>query len=339
MSPSVAQLIRMSKNKMDTKETIKNLQINEKDWVFYPVSNNNQVNKPGGGTHWSLLVYSTEKDVYYHHDPIYPTNEMHALELIRKISSADSRFSHFQIKIKSPQQKNGYDCGPYIMLFANKIADNLIKGTEPNHYEVSENEASGYRRELKDKIHLEMKRASVELDTKHNRVCYRWINYRCWKGKDCTYDHPDMCEADVNEGHCKKNSCDLYHPQICRANLSYRVCRWGDICKFRHVHDDVLVNNHRDYTYKTTHRRRHQRYPPTRYTKHHTGKYGLPNEHHQNDTNVKFYNRHGNNHRDGADFQLDWSTQREDEILRKLRNVIRMETGNWGTANRRRPRF
>ena len=51
VSPSVAQLIRMSKNKMDTKETIKNLQINEKDWVFYPVSNNNQVNKPGGGTH------------------------------------------------------------------------------------------------------------------------------------------------------------------------------------------------------------------------------------------------------------------------------------------------
>ena len=95
---------------------------------------------------------------------------MHALELIHKISSADSRFSHFQAKTKSPQQKNGYDCGPYIMLFANKIADNLIKGTEPNHYEVSENEASGYRRELKDKIHLEMKKVPVEPDTKHHRV-------------------------------------------------------------------------------------------------------------------------------------------------------------------------
>ena len=55
VSPSITQLIRKSKDKMDTKETIKNLQINEKDWVFYPVSNN-QVNKPGGGTHWSLLV-------------------------------------------------------------------------------------------------------------------------------------------------------------------------------------------------------------------------------------------------------------------------------------------
>ena len=79
------------------------------------------------------------------------------------------------------------------MLFANKIADNLIKGADPNHYEVSENEVSGYRRKLKDKMHLEMKKASVEPDTKHYRVCYRYINYKCWKGKkDCTYDHPDM---------------------------------------------------------------------------------------------------------------------------------------------------
>ena len=57
VSPSITQLIRKSSDKMDTKETIENLQINEKDWVFYPVSNNNQVNKPGGGMHWSLLVY------------------------------------------------------------------------------------------------------------------------------------------------------------------------------------------------------------------------------------------------------------------------------------------
>ena len=73
---------------------------------------------------------------------------MHAVELIHKISYADSRFNHFQENVKPPQQKNGYDCGPYIMLFANKIADNLVKGAYPNHYEVSENEASRYRREF-----------------------------------------------------------------------------------------------------------------------------------------------------------------------------------------------
>merc|ERR1712105_472457 len=82
VSPSITQLIRKSTDRTNTKETIKYLQINEKDWVFYPVSNNNQVNRPGGGTHWSLLVYCMAKDVYYHHDPINPTNEMHAVVLI-----------------------------------------------------------------------------------------------------------------------------------------------------------------------------------------------------------------------------------------------------------------
>ena len=84
VSPAITQLIRKSKDKIDIKETIKNLKINEKDWVFYPVSNNDQVNKPGGGTHWSLLVCCKVKNVYYHHDPIYPTNGMHAVELVKK---------------------------------------------------------------------------------------------------------------------------------------------------------------------------------------------------------------------------------------------------------------
>ena len=106
VSPSITQLIRVSKNKMDTKETLENLQINEKDWVFYPVSNNNRVTKSGGGTHWSLLVYSRLKNVYYY-DPIHPTNEIHARQLIHKISFADSRFGTTKENVKSPQQKTG----------------------------------------------------------------------------------------------------------------------------------------------------------------------------------------------------------------------------------------
>ena len=139
------------------------------------------------------------------------------------------------------------------------------------------------------------------------------------------------------KNHAKKTPCNLYHPQICSANF-YRVCRWGETCKFRHVRDNVQVNNHRNYANKTPHHRRHQRPPPIRYTKHHQGKYGPPDEYHQKGTNVDHHSRHRNNQRDGADFRMDWSTQREEELLRKLMYVIRMETGNWGTAVRGRPR-
>jgi len=53
------------------------------------------------------------------------------------------------------------------MLFSNKIADNLVKGVDPNYYEVSKDEASRYRKELKEKIQLEMKKASMEPEIKH----------------------------------------------------------------------------------------------------------------------------------------------------------------------------
>ena len=119
-------------------------------------------------------------------------NDMHAVELINKISTADSRFSITKENVKSPQQKNGYDCGPYIMLFANKIADNLMVGTNPNHFEVSEYEASGYRMKLRDKILRETKKVSAKPDTKCDDICWRYINYRCWRGVDCHFKHPTM---------------------------------------------------------------------------------------------------------------------------------------------------
>ena len=70
------------------------------------------------------------------------------------------------------------------MLFANKIADNLVKGVDPNFYEVSKDEASRYRKGLKEIIQLEMKKASMEPEIKH----YQQISNNklktdrvCWK--------------------------------------------------------------------------------------------------------------------------------------------------------------
>ena len=130
-------------------------------------------------------------------------NDMHAVELINKISTADSRFSITKENVKSPQQKNGYDCGPYIMLFANKIADNLMEGMNPNHFEVSEYEASGYRMKLREKILREMEKVSAKPDikrddTKRDDICWRHINYRCWRGVDCRFKHPKLCESRVD---------------------------------------------------------------------------------------------------------------------------------------------
>ena len=120
------------------------------------------------------------------------------------------------------------------MLFANKIADNLRVGIDPNHFVVSEDEASGYRMKLKEKILREMEKVSAKPgtkrdDTKRDDICWRHINYRCWRGVDCLFKHPNLCESLVNGTPCGtgKELCNLYHPQICYNYLRYKVCKWG----------------------------------------------------------------------------------------------------------------
>ena len=79
-----------------------------------------------------------------------------------------------------------------------------------------------------------------------------------------------------------------------------------------------------------------------RNTKHHQGRYSLSNERHQEgayDGYDYHRNEHRDSHRNGTDFRMDRLTSREEEILRKLMQVIRMETGNGGTADRGRPRY
>ena len=75
-------------------------------------------------------------------------------------------------------------------------------------------------------------------------ICGRWVNHKCWKGEDCTFEHPVMCDSDVNRTICGRIPCDLYHPQVCSANLSHKICKWGAECKFRHLYNDVQGYGH-----------------------------------------------------------------------------------------------
>ena len=115
------------------------------------------------------------------------------------------------------------------------MADNLRAGTNPNHFVVSEYEASGYRMKLREKILREMEKVSAKPGTKRDDICWRHINYRCWRGVDCLFKHPTLCESLINGTSCGtgKELCNLYHPQIYYNYLRYKVCKWGGRCKFR----------------------------------------------------------------------------------------------------------
>merc|ERR1711913_231267 len=81
--------------------------------------------------------------------------------------------------------------------------------------------------------------------TKTMNVCGRYFNHTCWRGRDCTLEHPAMCEADVYHLFCRDKLCKLYHPQVCFTNLHHKVFKWGVKCKSRHLENDVQGYEHK----------------------------------------------------------------------------------------------
>merc|ERR1711874_444940 len=91
VEPSITQILRKSPDSCTVADTVEDLKLKEKDYVFFPVNNNDKVDGEGG-SHWSLLVYISDKRhvKFYHHDPISSANHRHANKLIKNLSKANT---------------------------------------------------------------------------------------------------------------------------------------------------------------------------------------------------------------------------------------------------------
>ena len=109
--------------------------------VFVPI--NDQFNQshatfttPGGGSHWSLLLWTTAANGtalsisnFYHFDSSSGYNASAALAVSKKLMKVlhcnlpCSQEITPQIKeCKTPQQNNGFDCGVYLLWFAEGLS-------------------------------------------------------------------------------------------------------------------------------------------------------------------------------------------------------------------------
>ena len=186
------------------------------------------------------------------------------------MAKASKNFKDRITNIESPQQKNGYDCGTYVIMYANSIAENIINNALLNEIEVKIDDVTTTRKSIynyikekkellvgekknenreenKNKKHMEeVEKIKDKIPEKKADVCGRWVNYNCWKGRDCTFMHPILCESDVYRTACRKDKCDLYHPQVCSTNSRGKVCTWG-----KDVNLDIYIIMYRDIAMKT----------------------------------------------------------------------------------------
>ena len=381
VKPSITQIFRRSPDPCIVAKTVEDLKLKEKDYILFPVNNNDRV-EGEGGSHWSLLVYISDKrDVnFYHYDPIRGANNRQANELVRKLSETDT-FCKSKLKVEEvlvPNQINGHDCGIYTMLYAGLLAGDITNGIGPKPFNITPDEVNKCRERLRQKISAEMDSLEKEKekekksndkkqfinkkvnntkrdDTKRDDICWKHINYRCYRGVDCPFKHPNLCESRVDGTPCGtgKERCNLYHPEICRNYRWYKVCKWGDRCKYRHI-DNMKRHRiesdgpmfRRNYNINNEHINEYRRNGshPNRYR----GSYNTYNNYRYNEDNQDNYRYNEDNHRNlhhprdkynrNTHFfghqknPTDWPTPREAELLQTLRKFLQTGPNKWGPA-------
>jgi sentrin-specific protease 8 len=94
------------------------------DLVVMPVSNNEDADAAGGGSHWSLLIFRRGEDGttgrYEHYDSCNNANAANARALMAATAPllfpAGSQPPRMQLaRMTTPQQANGFDCGVYAL--------------------------------------------------------------------------------------------------------------------------------------------------------------------------------------------------------------------------------
>ena len=164
-----------------------------------------------------------------------------------------------------PRQMNGYDCGPYTIMYSEKIAENIEAGMEIT--KIRDFDAKDYRMKLRRKIEKKVNfnveklkdDEKKELDHKkeknipnrdgkeqnhinkeeRKKECWHYTNRTCRFNNKCRDEHKQHCKEMIENGYCFDQACKLGHPRICRDIFDTGRCK-RYIC--RHFHPINLRN-------------------------------------------------------------------------------------------------
>lgn len=125
IGPEVTQFVKMIDNADELKMSLEPLRLISKRFLFCAVNDNISLVSTGG-THWSLLVIDVSCKRAFHYDPISGSNRAAALRLMKQfVRFMWGELGEF-VDEDCPQQKNGYDCGMYVICIAQKLCEKYV---------------------------------------------------------------------------------------------------------------------------------------------------------------------------------------------------------------------
>lgn len=126
ISPELTQLLKLTDTK-DYSIFLDPLKAKESDFIFFPVNDCDSKSR-AGGSHWSLMVFAKNEKTFFYYDSSSDMNGIVAKDFSRVITSylVGNGSSQF-VTVECPQQENGYDCGLFVLCFADVIAEHILK--------------------------------------------------------------------------------------------------------------------------------------------------------------------------------------------------------------------
>ncbi|CAF0900957.1 unnamed protein product [Rotaria sp. Silwood1] len=124
VTPPVVQLLKMSDN-LFAEQLLQSIDFREKIFLILPINDNTRVTV-FGGSHWSLLILSIQEKILYHFDSMSLSNDHTAKEIQQKFQA----FFHDHVTLincRCPQQKNGFDCGLYVIVIVEEFCRFIYK--------------------------------------------------------------------------------------------------------------------------------------------------------------------------------------------------------------------
>ncbi|KAL5013585.1 hypothetical protein ScPMuIL_007855 [Solemya velum] len=135
ISPNVTQFILLA-NGEELAVQLAPLGLPDRQYVFLAINDNLSFDE-AGGSHWSLLVYVRSKQEFQHYDPLNGSNKHIAKQLAYKLQPhVHAPMGRMKIiEMDGPQQKNGYDCGVFVIAMAEHLCREFCE-----HYSISIND-------------------------------------------------------------------------------------------------------------------------------------------------------------------------------------------------------
>ncbi|MCE8169976.1 MAG: hypothetical protein I3273_07765, partial [Candidatus Moeniiplasma glomeromycotorum] len=122
-------------------------ELKKADYIFFPISSSSQSETTGNGTHWSLLVYSKEREVFYLYDPLKGFNERYQRQQINEQKLAEKvrkelyeKESHTIVEDgqNNARQENSSDCGVFVIAYTRTLTKRIKEKGNMNEIAVRE---------------------------------------------------------------------------------------------------------------------------------------------------------------------------------------------------------